>query len=89
MAADFEKLLDLKSLLSTRYETKELGELRFILGPQIERNRAARRLHLSMSAVYSIGCRSFRIIPGQIPRIRVSIIRGIRTMYSRRVISTV
>lgn len=38
---------EFKTQMSKRYEMKDLGELHFILGLQVKRDRSARTLHLS------------------------------------------
>jgi len=46
-AANVDTLARFKTEMSKRYEMKDLGELHFILGLQVKRDRSARTLHLS------------------------------------------
>jgi hypothetical protein len=46
-ASDSSTLSQFKSLISAKFEMKDLGDLEYILGLQVRRNRAARTLHLS------------------------------------------
>ena len=46
-AAKLDTLVRFKNEMSKRYEMKDLGELHFILGLQVERDRKARSLHLN------------------------------------------
>jgi hypothetical protein len=46
-AAALQTILDLKNSLRARYEIKDLGELRRILGIKVRRDRAARTISLS------------------------------------------
>lgn len=44
-----DTLNDFKAKMSARYSMKDLGEIHFILGLQVRRNRATRTLHLSQT----------------------------------------
>jgi len=46
-SARLDTLVHLKSEMSKRYDVKDLGELHFILGLQVKRDRSARMLHLN------------------------------------------
>ena len=46
-AGNLDTLARFKSEMSKRYEMKDLGELHFIPGLQVKRDRSARTLHLS------------------------------------------
>ncbi len=46
-AAKLKTLAQFKNELSNRYEMKDLGELHYIIGLQVKRDRKARSLHLS------------------------------------------
>ncbi len=46
-AANVDTLARFKTEMSKRYEMKDLGELHFIFGLQVKRDRSARTLHLS------------------------------------------
>jgi len=47
VAANVDTLARVKTEMSKRYEMKDMGELHFILGLQVKRDRSARTLHLS------------------------------------------
>jgi len=44
---DQNKLLQIKEELSQKFEMKDLGELHFFLGMEVERNRDERLLHIN------------------------------------------
>ncbi len=44
---DQKKLLQIKEDLSQKFEMKDLGELHFFLGMEVERNRDERFLHIN------------------------------------------
>jgi hypothetical protein len=46
-ASSVDTLLEFKALMSTKFEMKDLGEMEYILGLQVRRNRKAKTLHLS------------------------------------------
>lgn len=46
-ASNLDTLVRFKSEMSKRYEMKDLGELHFILGLQVKRDRSARTLRLN------------------------------------------
>jgi transposase InsO family protein len=49
VASDSAQLTSVKAQLSSRFEMKDMGEAQFILGVQITRDRARRRLYLSQA----------------------------------------
>jgi len=50
-----DTLARFKTEMSKRYEMKDMGELHFILGLQVKRDRSARTLHLSQKQYINTG----------------------------------